>query len=157
PAANTCEPSAYRSRSATPWPAPGSPSGAPSTSRIGRPLSHSPTSSGGTSNVRCTGRSRTSTWYGVSLAIAKLGSRGTRSYVSSGADFRQDARVKTAGLLVLAIGLAGCGDNLDSSTSTGSIAFGSPGPLSGAAGRGSFRFGAATAATQIEDMNPHTD
>jgi beta-glucosidase len=37
------------------------------------------------------------------------------------------------------------------------IAFGAFGPLSGAAGRGSFRFGAATAATQIEDMNAGTD
>ena len=31
------------------------------------------------------------------------------------------------------------------------------GPLSGDAGKGSWRWGAATAATQIEDMNTHTD
>src|ERR1051325_5332543 len=37
------------------------------------------------------------------------------------------------------------------------IAFGTYGPLSGDAGRGSFRFGVATAATQIEDMNTSTD
>ncbi len=37
------------------------------------------------------------------------------------------------------------------------ITFGAIGSLSGAAGRGSFRFGVATAATQIEDMNPATD
>src|SRR5437868_9719478 len=37
------------------------------------------------------------------------------------------------------------------------IAFGTYGPLSGDAGRGSFRFGVATAATQIEDMNTATD
>src|SRR5690349_10613248 len=37
------------------------------------------------------------------------------------------------------------------------IDFGMPGSTSAAAGRGSFRFGVATAATQIEDMNPTTD
>jgi beta-glucosidase len=37
------------------------------------------------------------------------------------------------------------------------VDFGSVGPLSGAAGRGSFRFGVSTAATQIEDMNTATD
>src|SRR5215475_1932207 len=37
------------------------------------------------------------------------------------------------------------------------IRFGRFGPLSGDAGRGSFRFGVATAATQIEDMNTATD
>jgi beta-glucosidase/6-phospho-beta-glucosidase/beta-galactosidase len=37
------------------------------------------------------------------------------------------------------------------------ISFGTMGPLVGDAGRGGWRFGAATAATQIEDMNPHTD
>lgn len=35
--------------------------------------------------------------------------------------------------------------------------FGEFGPLSGPEGRGSFRFGAASAATQIEDQNEHTD
>lgn len=42
-------------------------------------------------------------------------------------------------------------------TETGSLAFGPPGPIAAPAGRGSFRFGAATAATQIEDHNPTTD
>jgi len=37
------------------------------------------------------------------------------------------------------------------------IAFGTMGPLVGDAGKGSFRFGAASAATQIEDMNTSTD
>ncbi|MBA2539512.1 MAG: glycoside hydrolase family 1 protein [Deltaproteobacteria bacterium] len=55
----------------------------------------------------------------------------------------------------LALGLlacAACGDD-----PAPSIAYGGPGPLVGEAGRGSFRFGAASAATQIEDMNPATD
>jgi beta-glucosidase len=42
-------------------------------------------------------------------------------------------------------------------TPDGSLDFAMPGPLAGAGGRGSFRFGAATAATQIEDLNPATD
>ncbi|MDW8246306.1 MAG: family 1 glycosylhydrolase [Sandaracinaceae bacterium] len=37
------------------------------------------------------------------------------------------------------------------------IAFGRPGPLRGDSGRRSFRFGAATAATQIEETNRRTD
>ena len=37
------------------------------------------------------------------------------------------------------------------------ISFGAFGPITGAAGRGSFRFGAATAATQIEETNERTD
>lgn len=37
------------------------------------------------------------------------------------------------------------------------IAYGDMAPLAGEAGRGGFRFGVATAATQIEDMNPATD
>ena len=48
--------------------------------------------------------------------------------------------------------LAACGDG-----PAGPISFGAYGALSGDAGRGSFRFGVATAATQIEDLNPHTD
>jgi len=60
--------------------------------------------------------------------------------------------VKAGFFLVLALGLAGCSDD-----ATSPIMFGTFGPLSGDAGRGSFRFGVATAATQIEDMNPHTD
>jgi beta-glucosidase/6-phospho-beta-glucosidase/beta-galactosidase len=71
--------------------------------------------------------------------------------VSSYAIFRQDARVKTA-LAALAIAVVGCGGD-----DAPAIEFGSFGPLSGSAGRGSFRFGVSTAATQIEDMNPSTD
>ncbi|HEU4663667.1 MAG TPA: hypothetical protein VFS55_06525, partial [Dokdonella sp.] len=50
--------------------------------------------------------------------------------------------------------VSACGDD---GVSTDPITFGALGPLAGDAGRGSFRFGAATAATQIEDMNPNTD
>jgi len=60
--------------------------------------------------------------------------------------------VKTAALAALAIALVGCSDD-----GAPALTFGSFGPLSTDAGRGSFRFGAATAATQIEDMNPATD
>ncbi len=52
------------------------------------------------------------------------------------------------------LGLAGCGDD---GVSTAPVAFGAMGPLAGDAGKGSFRFGAASAATQIEDMNTRTD
>jgi beta-glucosidase len=44
-----------------------------------------------------------------------------------------------------------------SSDAIAPISFGRFGPLSGDGGRGSFRFGVATAATQIEDMNTATD
>jgi beta-glucosidase len=57
---------------------------------------------------------------------------------------------------MVAVGLAGCSGDSESKAAS-PIAFGTYGPLSGDAGRGSFRFGAATAATQIEDMNVHTD
>ncbi|HZJ64763.1 MAG TPA: family 1 glycosylhydrolase [Kofleriaceae bacterium] len=59
--------------------------------------------------------------------------------------------MKTA-LALCATALVGCSDD-----GAPAITFGSFGPLCGDAGRGSFRFGAATAATQIEDMNPATD
>ena len=49
---------------------------------------------------------------------------------------------------------AACGD---SSATTEPITFGSLGPLVGEQGRGGFRFGAASAATQIEDQNTNTD
>jgi len=55
--------------------------------------------------------------------------------------------------LILAA-LAACGSD---GPSTAPIAFGDMGPLVGDAGKGSFRFGVATAATQIEDMNTSTD
>jgi hypothetical protein len=44
-----------------------------------------------------------------------------------------------------------------SSDAIAPISFGRFGSLSGDSGRGSFRFGVATAATQIEDMNTATD
>jgi beta-glucosidase/6-phospho-beta-glucosidase/beta-galactosidase len=53
----------------------------------------------------------------------------------------------------LLIALAACG----SKTLPPAIDFGAMGPLVGDAGKHSFRFGAASAATQIEDMNTNTD
>ena len=50
--------------------------------------------------------------------------------------------------------LAACGDDAPPATP---ITFGAMAPLVGDAGKGGFRFGAASAATQIEDMNPRTD
>jgi beta-glucosidase len=47
-----------------------------------------------------------------------------------------------------------CGDD---GVSTEPVSFGAMGPLAGDAGKGGFRFGAASAATQIEDMNTRTD
>src|ERR1051325_546031 len=62
--------------------------------------------------------------------------------------------VKPAPLVAFVLGsMRGCGGSSDVPPS----AFGWFGPLSGAGGRGSFRFGTATAATQIEDMNTSTD
>jgi beta-glucosidase/6-phospho-beta-glucosidase/beta-galactosidase len=61
------------------------------------------------------------------------------------------AALAAAGL-ILFLPLVAC-----SSDATGPISFGQFGPLSGDSGRGSFRFGVATAATQIEDMNTATD
>ena len=80
-------------------------------------------------------------------------------------------RARSGLLLPLAILgglLSGCGDGESSSgsgttttsTTTDSdvdIAYPVLGAVSGAAGKGSFRFGAASAATQIEDLNTHTD
>jgi beta-glucosidase/6-phospho-beta-glucosidase/beta-galactosidase len=71
--------------------------------------------------------------------------------VSSRPDFRHDARV-TARLSILALLLVGCGSDPPPVISYGEMA-----PLAGDAGRGGFRFGVATAATQIEDQNPATD
>jgi beta-glucosidase len=53
---------------------------------------------------------------------------------------------------ILAALLAGCGEEPPPP-----IAYGTMAPLAGDAGRGGFRFGVATAATQIEDLNPATD
>lgn len=58
--------------------------------------------------------------------------------------------MKTA--LVLALILAGCGDDPPAP-----LTFGTSGSLSDPSGVGSFRFGVATAATQIEDQNTATD
>ena len=51
--------------------------------------------------------------------------------------------------LVATVALLGCGPE--------PITFGTMGPLVGDAGRGSWRFGAASASAQIEDMNTRTD
>ena len=67
------------------------------------------------------------------------------------------------GGLALTSGVVGCGDD-GATTGTGGsaappdpIAFGAPGSLVSDDGRGSFRLGAATAATQIEDGNTSVD
>lgn len=52
-------------------------------------------------------------------------------------------------------GLSGCNDK--ESSGPNDIVFGEPGELAVASGKGSFAFGAATAATQIEDNNTRTD
>jgi len=57
------------------------------------------------------------------------------------------------GLVGLAL-LVACGDEIEPPPP---LTFGTMAPLSGASGRGGFRFGAASAATQIEDMNTRTD
>ncbi len=64
---------------------------------------------------------------------------------------RQDARVTRYLAALLLAG--GCGGD----DPPPSISYSTPGPLVGDAGRGSWRFGAASAATQIEDMNTSTD
>jgi len=63
-----------------------------------------------------------------------------------------------AALMALAV-LAGCGDNLAGPPPAPppALTFGPVGSLTAPSGRGGFRFGAASAATQIEDMNPSTD
>jgi beta-glucosidase len=58
------------------------------------------------------------------------------------------------GVAVL-LALAACGESGPAQPPP--ISFGAVGPLAGDAGRGSFRFGVASAATQIEDNNPNTD
>ncbi len=68
--------------------------------------------------------------------------------------------IRRASTFLLALGLAACGD--DSSTTGGAeppeaLQFGAPGSLASPSGKGTFRFGAASAATQIEDQNPATD
>src|SRR5689334_19720913 len=58
-------------------------------------------------------------------------------------------------LAVAALAVAACGD--DGGSGSGDISFGPSGSLTEASGKGSFRFGAASAATQIEDQNTNTD
>ncbi len=53
---------------------------------------------------------------------------------------------------LVVVGVAACGDDPPAT-----IELPAMGALAGDAGKGSFRFGVATAATQIEDMNPATD
>ncbi len=65
-------------------------------------------------------------------------------------------------LLALCLGWVSCGDDAGSTAGDpppppADVAFAAPGSLASAAGKGSFRFGAASAATQIEDRNPDTD
>src|ERR1700678_52295 len=54
-----------------------------------------------------------------------------------------------------ALGALGCGSS--PSTPSGDIVFGAFGSSSAPSGKGSSRFGASSAATQIEDQNTHTD
>jgi len=63
-----------------------------------------------------------------------------------------------AATMVLFALLTGCGDDDGGGGSDdGSLRFAAPGSIAAPSGRGSFTFGAATAATQIEDQNPSTD
>jgi beta-glucosidase len=55
-------------------------------------------------------------------------------------------------LAILATLATACGNSAPAD-----ISFPAMGSISAASGKGSFRFGAASAATQIEDMNPNTD
>ena len=81
--------------------------------------------------------------------------RNAISGVKAGLLVRMTAmRTILVGVCLLGAVGAGCGDD---GVSTEPITFGAVGPLAGEAGRGSFRFGAASAATQIEDMNERTD
>jgi beta-glucosidase/6-phospho-beta-glucosidase/beta-galactosidase len=61
------------------------------------------------------------------------------------------------GLVLETVLAGGCSDANLPQGAPGDIAFARPGSISTAQGRGSFRFGAASAATQIEDQNVHTD
>lgn len=67
-------------------------------------------------------------------------------------------RARGCSSALLALPLLGCSDvsGLETSAPT-EIPFASPGPIAGEQGRGSFRFGAASAATQIEEDNEATD
>ncbi len=81
---------------------------------------------------------------------------------------RASSGLLPASLAILGL-VTGCGDGESSSggttTTTSSssttevkdIVYSNLGAVSGEAGKGSFRFGASSAATQIEDLNPNTD
>ncbi|MEW6268235.1 MAG: family 1 glycosylhydrolase [Thermodesulfobacteriota bacterium] len=76
---------------------------------------------------------------------------------SAAARCRPSSPLVAALLLTLVLTLvlaAGCSD---AERGAQEIHFADVGPLAGEAGRGGFRFGAASAATQIEDGNPTTD
>src|SRR5439155_23498558 len=75
---------------------------------------------------------------------------GARSRLSS----RVGCRAMNRLLVGIGLVLAGCGADMPD---TSPLAFGTMGPLVGDAGKGDFRFGVATASTQIEDMNTNTD
>ena len=76
---------------------------------------------------------------------------------------RITAAVASSAALAVVVGVPGAGsgsaaaDPARSGASEGAVGFGSYGSLSQPSGKGSFRFGVATSATQIEDQNPHTD
>ena len=62
------------------------------------------------------------------------------------------------GMLALAaVGCGGSDDEPKPSSGSGDIEYPAMGALTGESGKGSFRFGAASAATQIEDQNQSTD
>ncbi len=65
--------------------------------------------------------------------------------------FRHDAGVKAL-VVVALLTAASCGDDPPTT-----IRYGTMGSLSGEAGKGSWRFGVATASAQIEDQNTRTD
>ena len=77
--------------------------------------------------------------------------------MTRGAAIGQDAAMPTRFVLLglaVATSLAACGG---SDPAPVDVPFGTMGPLVGDAGKGGFRFGAASAATQIEDGNVNTD
>jgi beta-glucosidase len=59
----------------------------------------------------------------------------------------------TLGLVLL----LACGDDGGDDGGGAALDFEAMGPITGELGKGSFRFGVATAATQVEDMNPNVD
>ena len=76
---------------------------------------------------------------------------------------RVTAAVASSAALAVVIGVPGAGSGSASAeasrraTTDAPVGFGSYGSLSAPSGKGSFRFGVATSATQIEDQNTYTD